>query len=186
MHAEGEKDTLAATNVRPHRQFQLLKKKVGWRRCTTTSFSCTSLPFSSLPSIFTSIYFIIGDQVLLTMRFPLVFNIPLSISLATLSHAGQPNRMRNLHGLDQIPLATKDPPITRTRTITHTHFEVNIVSTVYRTRPTHTSSAAEANREEVPVWYSASDNQLCDLKACAIYRTINDCNGDGGEWYDQT
>lgn len=81
----------------------------------------------------------------------------LLLSLFTVSSTAKPSipqdPKRNILGLDQIPFENVLPPLARTRTITHTHFEINVVSTVYRTGsqifPTAVSPPDAANTQSI-------------------------------------
>ena len=85
---------------------------------------------------------------------------------------------------DQLPLVDHDEPLTRTRFVTRTHYEINVVSTVYRTR-THPSQA-----EPTPVHPDEAKQTLvfgvegtgCDQKACTICRMLNNCSDDRSDW----
>jgi hypothetical protein len=86
---------------------------------------------------------------------------------------------------DQLPFVEQDEPLTRTRTMTRTHYEINVVSTVYRTR-THAPQA-----ETTPDLHMDEAKQTlvfgvegtgCDQKACTICRMLNDCSDDQSDW----
>lgn len=109
-----------------------------------------------------------------------------SIVISSASPASPPGFVRNLVELDQVPVNIDNKPITRTLTVTHTHFEINVVSTVYRTRPQPTPLQKHADfiavEEKVPVWSTQLENPECNVKACVVCRLINNCEAGSTEW----
>ena len=86
---------------------------------------------------------------------------------------------------DQFPIAVNDDPITKIRLLTKTHYEINVVSTVYRTRTrTDDSHATETVGYDKPVQTLAFavEGTVCDMKACTICRLLNDCSEDETNW----
>lgn len=85
---------------------------------------------------------------------------------------------------EQLPVVDHDEPLTKTRVVTRTHYEINVVSTVYRTR-THAVHA-----ESTPVHPDEAKQTLvfgvegtgCDQKACTICRMLNNCSDDHSDW----
>ncbi len=123
------------------------------------------------------------------MRPHIVVSLLLVAFKASASPASPPYPVRNLLGLDQVPIGVKDDPITRTRTVTHTHIAINVVSTVYKTRPQPTpveipalSSAAEVAALAVPVWRNRHTGSKCNIKVCAVCRVMNNCEDGAAEW----
>lgn len=115
----------------------------------------------------------------------------LSVSAISTASPAEPQiLMRNLLGLDQIPLENTLPPITRTRTVTHTHFEINVVSTVYRTRPQTlpTPAVSHSHARDVDAAEPPSEvkGEICDPEACHVCRMFNNCYEDGAPWWVST
>lgn len=148
------------------------------------SFSCPG-GFLTAFLIRTNILFIPNPTFfpILKMRLPTLSTIILTLAAQALAslHADFANG-----GLqDQLPMFKDDEPITRTSTTTRTHYEINVISTVYRTR------AHAAHSEPTPnVHPETSESTLvfgvegtgCDKKACTICRMLNNCSDDEVNW----
>ena len=85
----------------------------------------------------------------------------------------------------QKPMIEECQQITRTKVVTRTSHEINVVSTVYRAR-TH-----GAHPNPTPhVMFEPEEQRLvfgvegsgCDRKACTICRMLNDCSDDERDW----
>ena len=83
---------------------------------------------------------------------------------------------------DQVPIAGNDGPITKTISLTKTHYEINVVSTVYRTKTeSHTTKTIGHDPvQTIGFWVEGAD---CNAKACSICRMLNDCSDDQEDWY---
>jgi hypothetical protein len=113
------------------------------------------------------------------MLFGSVFSL-LAFSLPT-----EANDFVNAFQGGQKPIIEDCQQITRTRTVTRTSYEINVASTVYRTRthgihpnPTpHIDFEAEEQRLVFGV-----EGSSCDRKACTICRMLNNCSDDEINW----
>ena len=86
---------------------------------------------------------------------------------------------------DQLPFVEHDQPLTRTRTMTRTHYEINVVSTVYRTRThaPHTEPTPDVPLDEAKqTLVFGVEGTGCDQKACTICRMLNNCSDDESDW----
>ena len=138
--------------------------------CLTTIGTLKPLPFSPV----------------IVMRFFETLSVLIAAVFAIPTQAHQSNDFP-YGGLDhQLPIAANDDPITRTRLLIKTHYEINIVSTVYRTR-TYTdgfqTTTKTVGHDPVQTLSFSAEGTGCDTKACTICRLLNDCSDDEKNWY---
>lgn len=109
-----------------------------------------------------------------------------SLFLAGPAHSNPAEAFAHGDPAHQQPLIPTDECITKTKTVTRTSYEVNVVSTVYRTRtrvdgadPTPDIRLEEAEQTLV----FGVEGTSCDMKACTICRMLNDCSDEERDWY---
>jgi hypothetical protein len=101
------------------------------------------------------------------MQSLLALAFALFVLCSTANPTNQQLLMRNILGLGQIPIGDTQTAITLTRTVTQTQFEINVVSTVYRTRPVATASSATVHADVRNTDYAKAGDEIredCDTK----------------------
>lgn len=87
------------------------------------------------------------------------------------------NSFANAAAEVQQPIAPHRECTTRTKVVTATSYEVNVVSTVYRYR-THATPTPEKQTLRFGV-----EGTGCDMMACRICRMMNNCSNEEENWW---
>ena len=122
------------------------------------------------------------------MRLLATISIILSVTLAVASFAHPSGAIEKRGLFDQFPIVAHHDAVTKTRTITHTRFEINVVSTIHKTRPLATPTSFDSlaiEPEEMPpaTQSNSGSNDRCSLEVCAVCRLLNNCYEGFDPWY---
>jgi hypothetical protein len=115
-------------------------------------------------------------RLFLFIAMPLCFAAP---AFSTLADAHAHARML---ADEQQAMVINQECTTRTKVVTHTSYEINVVSTVYRhrTQATTTPNARLDGTESTVVF--GVEGTGCDMKACSICRMLNNCSDEENDW----
>jgi hypothetical protein len=107
------------------------------------------------------------------------------LSLLAFSHPTTADDLVNVVQDGQKPLVEDCHQITRTKIVTRTSHEINVVSTVYRSR-THgahpnPTPQVDLEAEEQRLVFGV-EGSGCDRKTCAICRMLNNCSDEERDW----
>ena len=114
------------------------------------------------------------------MRLLILIAIPLCFAAPALSTPA--DSYANVLADEQQAMVLNQECSTRTKVVTRTSYEINVVSTVYRyrTHATLTSNAHPEGAESTVIF--GVEGTGCDMKACSICRMLNNCSDEEENW----
>lgn len=114
------------------------------------------------------------------MRLLSFFAIPLCFAAPAFSNLA--DSLAKVLADEQQAVILNQECTTRTKMVTRTRYEVNVVSTVYRYRnhATPTPNAQLEGTESTVVF--GVEGTGCDQKACSICRMLNNCSNEEENW----